>query len=53
MQPMFLECDTKDSLLSTSAENNILVRKYFNPLTNAFDAYNGKFNPNAPNSSSH
>ena len=25
------------------ADNNIFARKYFYPLTNAFDGYNGKF----------
>ena len=29
------------------AENNIFARKYFYPLTNAFDAYHGKFDPNS------
>ena len=28
------------------AENNIHARKYFYPLTNAFDAYHGRFDEN-------
>lgn len=38
---------TRNEVLATLAENNIFARKYFYPLTNAFDAYHGKFDPNA------
>jgi len=38
---------TRNEVFAALAENNIHARKYFYPLTNAFDAYHGKFNPNA------
>ena len=38
---------TRNEVFSALAENNIHARKYFYPLTNAFDAYHGKFDPNA------
>ena len=38
---------TRNEVCEILAKNNIFARKYFYPLTNAFDAYHGKFNPNA------
>ena len=38
---------TRNEVHAALAENNIFARKYFYPLTNAFDAYHGKFDPNA------
>jgi dTDP-4-amino-4,6-dideoxygalactose transaminase len=38
---------TRNEVFSALAEHNIHARKYFYPLTNAFDAYHGKFDPNA------
>ena len=37
---------TRNEIFVALAENNIHARKYFYPLTNAFDAYHGKFDPN-------
>lgn len=37
---------TRNDVFAELAENNIHARKYFYPLTNAFDAYHGKFDPN-------
>ena len=37
---------TRNEIFAALAENNIHARKYFYPLTNAFDAYHGKFDPN-------
>lgn len=38
---------TRNEVLSKLADNNIYARKYFYPLTNAFDAYHGRFDTNA------
>lgn len=38
---------TRNEVCDVLAENNIFARKYFYPLTNAFDAYHGKFDPNS------
>ncbi len=38
---------TRNEVFVALAENNIHARKYFYPLTNAFDAYHDKFDPNA------
>lgn len=37
---------TRNEVFKALAENNIFVRKYFYPLTNAFDCFHNKFNPN-------
>lgn len=37
---------TRNEVFEALAKENIHARKYFYPLTNAFDAYHGKFNPN-------
>lgn len=37
---------TRNDVFEALAKNNIYARKYFYPLTNAFDAYHGKFDPN-------
>ena len=37
---------TRNEIQLKLAENNIYARKYFYPLTNAFDAYHGKFDVN-------
>ena len=37
---------TRNEVCDTLAANNIFARKYFYPLTNAFDAYHDKFDPN-------
>lgn len=37
---------TRNEVFKTLAENNIFARKYFYPLTNAFDCFHNKFNPN-------
>ena len=37
---------TRNEIFAKLAENNIHARKYFYPLTNAFDAYHGRFDPN-------
>lgn len=37
---------TRNEVFDELAKNNIFARKYFYPLTNAFDAYHGRFNPN-------
>ena len=37
---------TRNQIHEALAKENIYARKYFYPLTNAFDAYHGKFNPN-------
>lgn len=37
---------TRNEVCDKLAANNIFARKYFYPLTNAFDAYHGKFDPN-------
>ena len=37
---------TRNEVFAELAKNNIHARKYFYPLTNAFDAYHGKFDPN-------
>lgn len=34
---------TRNEIFAKLAENNIHARKYFYPLTNAFDAYHGRF----------
>lgn len=34
---------TRNEVCDVLADNNIFARKYFYPLTNAFDAYHGKF----------
>ena len=36
----------RNEIFAKLAENNIHARKYFYPLTNAFDAYHGRFDPN-------
>lgn len=38
---------TRNEVFEALAKENIHARKYFYPLTNAFDAYHGKFDPNA------
>jgi len=38
---------TRNEVFDALAKNNIHARKYFYPLTNAFDAYHGRFDPNA------
>lgn len=38
---------TRNEIFVKLAENNIHARKYFYPLTNAFDAYHGRFDPNS------
>ena len=38
---------TRNEVFDKLKENNIHARKYFYPLTNAFDAYHGRFNPNS------
>lgn len=38
---------TRNEVFAALAENDIHARKYFYPLTNAFDAYHGKFDPNS------
>ena len=37
---------TRNEIFETLAENNIHARKYFYPLTSAFDAYHGIYNVN-------
>lgn len=37
---------TRNEVCAALANNGIYARKYFYPLTNAFDAYHGKFDPN-------
>ena len=37
---------TRDEVCAKLAENNIFARKYFYPLTNTFDAYHNRFDPN-------
>ena len=37
---------TRNELCTKLAENNIFARKYFYPLTNAFDVYHNRFDPN-------
>ncbi len=37
---------TRNEIFECLAENNIHARKYFYPLTNAFDAYHGRFDVN-------
>lgn len=37
---------TRNEVFEVLAENNIHARKYFYPLTNAFDAYHGRFDVN-------
>lgn len=37
---------TRNEVFEKLAENNIYARKYFYPLTNAFDAYHGRFDVN-------
>ncbi len=36
---------TRNEVQEELAKNNIYARKYFYPLTNAFDAYHGRFDP--------
>lgn len=38
---------TRNEVFEELAKTNIHARKYFYPLTNAFDAYHGRFNPNS------
>lgn len=38
---------TRNEVHTVLAKNGIFARKYFYPLTNAFDAYHGKFDSNA------
>ena len=38
---------TRNEVCAMLAENNIFARKYFYPLTNAFDAYHNRFDVNA------
>lgn len=38
---------TRNEVFEELAKNNIFARKYFYPLTNAFDAYHGRFDTNA------
>lgn len=35
---------TRDEIFDRLAENNIFARKYFYPITNSFECYNGKYN---------
>lgn len=37
---------TRNEVFEALANNSIHARKYFYPLTNAFDAYHGRFDPN-------
>lgn len=37
---------TRNEVFTELAKNDVHARKYFYPLTNAFDAYHGLFNPN-------
>lgn len=37
---------TRNEVFEALAKNNVHAREYFYPLTNAFDAYHGKFDPN-------
>ncbi len=37
---------SRDDVFNTLAENGIYSRKYFYPLTNAFDCYRDKFDAN-------
>lgn len=37
---------TRNEVNDVLAKNNIFARKYFYPLTNAFDAYHGRFDAN-------
>ena len=37
---------TRNDVYNKLKENNIIARKYFYPLTNTFDCYNGKFDVN-------
>ncbi len=37
---------TRNEVLKSLADNNIYARKYFYPLTSAFDAYHGRFDVN-------
>lgn len=37
---------TRNDVFSELAKNNVHARKYFYPLTNAFDAYHGRFDVN-------
>ncbi len=40
------ECgSTRNEICDELAKNNIFARKYFYPLTNSFDAYHGRFDP--------
>jgi dTDP-4-amino-4,6-dideoxygalactose transaminase len=45
IEPEKFGCD-RDEVYSVLAEHNIFARKYFYPLTNTFDCFNGKFDPN-------
>lgn len=49
--PVFFDKDvfgaTRDEVLEVLAINGINARKYFYPLTNTFECYNGKFNVHA------
>lgn len=36
---------TRDEAFEFLKEQNIIARKYFYPLTNSFECYNGRFNP--------
>ncbi|MDT3387871.1 MAG: DegT/DnrJ/EryC1/StrS family aminotransferase [Bacteroidota bacterium] len=38
---------TRNEVCAKLAENNVFARKYFYPLTNAFDAYHNRFDVNA------
>ena len=38
---------TRNEVFSALKDNNVYARKYFYPLTNAFDAYHGSFDPTA------
>ncbi|MCP3775988.1 DegT/DnrJ/EryC1/StrS family aminotransferase [Paenibacillus sp. MZ04-78.2] len=37
---------TRDQIHAALAKENIIARKYFYPLTNTFECYNGRFNSN-------
>ena len=37
---------TRDVVFEKLAENDIFARKYFYPITNTFECYNGMFDPN-------
>ncbi|MGX9134415.1 DegT/DnrJ/EryC1/StrS family aminotransferase [Rummeliibacillus sp. JY-2-4R] len=37
---------TRDEVYEILKEHNIFVRKYFYPLTNSFDSFDGRYNPN-------